>query len=200
MKHSIPFKRRVAQLAGVAGLLALGVQPAQAVLLESARASVGGTASANASGQQLALDLQLAEGGHAHYSFLLEAADVGQWLSLDAVISLVPGSALSQLRIALGDAEFVLVGSVTPSFGQLDTLDGDATQQQIRLSVPETLGLDLGAPFAQAGTSAWLLAPAGLAAGDRFSLDIQAVPEPGSLLLSLGALAAAAGLGRRRLS
>lgn len=196
MKPSIPFKRRLAQLAGALALAAVAAQTAQAVVLESAHASVGGTASASAIGQQLALDLQLAEGGSAHYSFLLEAADVGQWLSLDAVISLVPGTALSQLRIALGDAEFALVGSVTPSFGQLDTLGGDATQQHIHLRVPETLGLDLGAPFGQAGSSAWLLAPAGAAAGDRFSLDIQAVPEPGSLLLCLGALAAAAGTRR----
>ncbi|MDT7836783.1 hypothetical protein [Aquabacterium sp. OR-4] len=194
-----PFKRLVAQLVCVAGLAALGLQPAQAVLLQSASASVGSSAGATLSGQQLALDLQLAEGGRAHYSFELEAADVGQWLRLDAVIGLVPGTALSQLRVLLGQAEFALVGSVTPAFGQLDTLDGDATQQSIRLSLPETLGLDLGAPFAQAGTSAWLLAPAGAAAGERFSLEIQAVPEPGALLLCLASLAgAAAATGRRR--
>lgn len=190
-----PLARGLLALAvGVAGLC---LQPAQAAVLDASSATVGSSASAVASGQQLSLDLSLASGGSARYSFLLEAADVGNWLSLDAVIGLAAGTALPQLRITLDGAEFAFVGTVAPQFGQLDGVDGDATQQLIRFATPETLGLDLGAPFAQAGTSAWLLAPTGAAAGDVFSVTISAVPEPASLLLSLGALAGLA-LSRRR--
>lgn len=178
----------LAVAASAAALLAL---PAQAAMLDATSASAGSLASATASGQHLSLDLSLAAGGSASVSVLLEAADVGQWLSLDAVISLPAGTALSQLRLALSGAEFAFVGSVTPYFGQLAGVDGSATQQLISFSTPETLGADLGAPFGRAGTTAWLLAPSG-AAGEAFSLTVSAVPEPATLLLSLGALAAMA--------
>lgn len=189
------FGRRLLALA--AGAACLFTLPAQAAVLQSSSATAGSSASAVVSGPQLSLDLSLASGGQAHYSFLLEAADVGQWLRLDAVVGLAAGAALPQLRIALDGAEFAFVGSVTPSFGQVAGVDGDSTQQLIAFSTPETLGVDLGAPFGQAGTSAWLLAPTGASAGDAFSLTIQAVPEPATLLLSLGALAGVA-LSRRR--
>lgn len=187
-------RRLLALAASAACLLAL---PAQAAVLASASATVGSSASAVASGQQLSLDLSLAPGGQARYSFLLEAADVGQWLRLDAVVGLAAGTSLSQLRVALDGAEFAFVGSVTPYFGQVAGVDGDSTQQLIAFSTPETLGVDLGAPFGQAGTSAWLLAPTGANAGDAFSVTLQAVPEPATLLLALGALAGAA-VSRRR--
>lgn len=187
--------RRLLALAACVGSLAAA--PTQAAVLDASSASAGSSASAVVSGQQLSLDLNLAAGGQASYSFLLEAADVGQWLRLDAVIGLPAGTALSQLRMVLRGAEFAFVGSVTPYFGQVAGVDGDATQQIVGFSTPETLGVDLGAPFAQAGTGAWLLAPTGLAAGEAFSLSLQAVPEPATLLLSLGALAGLA-VSRRR--
>ncbi len=73
----------------------------------------------------------------------------------------------------------------------------------MRFAPVEPFGLDLGAPFGQAGTQDWLLGTAGMQAGDRFSVTISAVnavPEPASSALVLGALGAlgAAGWRRRR--
>lgn len=191
--------RRLLALAASAACTAcvLAALPAQAAVLDASSATVGSRASAVVSGQQLSLDLSLAAGGSATYSVLLDAADLGQWLRLDAVVGLAAGAQLSQLRVALDGAEFAFVGSVTPGFGQLAGVDGDAAQQRIAFSTPETLGLDLGAPFGQAGGSAWLLAPTGTSAGDIVSLTISAVPEPATLLLCLGALGGLA-LSRRR--
>lgn len=191
------FSRRLLALAACAA--SLFTLPAQAVLLDAVSVSTGSNASAVTSGQNLSLDLSLASGGQARYSFLLEMSDVGQWLRLDAVIGLAGGTPLSQLRVALQGAEFAFVGTVTPRFGQLAGVDGDATRQRIDFSTPETDGLDLGSPFAQPGATAWLLAPTGVAAGDAFSVTVSAVPEPGSLLMALGALGGLA-LSRRKTS
>ena len=95
-------------------------------------------------------------------------------------------------------ASFGLVGSVTPAFGQLASISGDDVRQTLQFSPAEPYAVDLGAPFGQAGTQDWLLAPTGLQAGDRLALTISAVPEPTTTaMLGLG-LAALLVAARRR--
>lgn len=154
-------------------------------------------------GDLIAVDLTLREHGSASFEVALDAADVGQWLRFNAVIGSALPQGIGSLQIGLAGAGFAWVGSVTPAFGALASIEGDEWLQVLRFAPAELFGLDLGAPFGQAGTQDWLLGTAGLQAGERFTVTISAgnaVPEPASGALVLGALGAlgAAGWRKRR--
>jgi len=149
-------------------------------------------------GDLVAVDLRLNTLGSATLELQLDAADIGQTLRLNAVITNATGTDLQGLSVALRQGVFALVGSVRPSFGSVADITGDDFQQQITLQPGEPFGLDLGAPFAVPGTVDWLLAPSGARAGDRLTLVLSAVPEPGTLLNVFAALAAMGLLRRRR--
>lgn len=178
------FSRRWQALLALA-LAALGTQ-AQALQLVGVQDG-GNDATVTLNGSSLALDLTLRNSAPVRVELALEAADVGQWLAFNAVVGAGAGSALPGLQLSLQGASFGLVGSVTPAFGQLVSISGDDARQTLQFSPAEPYAVDLGAPFGQAGTQDWLLAPAGLQAGDRLALTISAVPEPATTaMLALG--------------
>lgn len=178
------FSRRWQALLALA-LAALGTQ-AQALQLVGVQDG-GNDATVTLNGSSLALDLTLRNSAPVRVELALEAADVGQWLAFNAVVGAGAGSALPGLQLSLQGASFGLVGSVTPAFGQLVSISGDDGRQTLQFNPAEPYAVDLGAPFGQAGTQDWLLAPAGLQAGDRLALTISAVPEPATTaMLALG--------------
>lgn len=186
-----------ARLALAAGLLAAG--PAAHALMLASTQPGGNDLAVALDGSRIGVDLSLRTAGSASFQLSLEADDVGQWLPFNAVIAVAPGQALQALRVSLQGAAFAYVGTVTPAFGALAGIDGDGTQQTLRFQPAEAFGVDLGAPFAQAGTQDWLLAPAGgPQAGDRFTVTISAVPEPATAALMLAGLGVAAWAVRRR--
>lgn len=183
---------RLARCAAVLAL-ALAACGAQAAALLSTTAGAQQLGVA-VNGDLIAVDLTVREHGSASFDVGLDAADVGQWLRFNAVIATTLPQGIGELQIELAGAGFAWVGSITPAFGSLASIDGNAQLQSMRFSPAEPFGVDLGAPFGQAGTQDWLLAPAGLLAGDRFTVTISAVntvPEPASSALLLAALGAA---------
>ncbi|URI06981.1 PEP-CTERM sorting domain-containing protein [Aquincola tertiaricarbonis] len=190
---SIPRRWRAALALSLAAL----ATQAQALQLVGVQAA-GNDASVTLNGSSLALDLTLRNSAPVRVELALEAADVGQWLAFNAVVGAAAGAALPGLQLSLQGASFGLVGSVTPAFGQLASISGDDLRQTLQFNPAETYAVDLGAPFGQAGTQDWLLAPTGLQAGDRLALTISAVPEPTTTaMLGLG-LAALLVAARRR--
>lgn len=187
---SIPRRWRAALAVSLAAL----ATQAQALQLVGVQAA-GNDASVTLNGSSLALDLTLRNSAPVRVELALEAADVGQWLAFNAVVGAAAGNALPGLQLSLQGASFGLVGSITPAFGQLASISGDDLRQTLQFSPAEPYAVDLGAPFGQAGTQDWLLAPTGLQAGDRLALTISAVPEPATtamLALGLAALVVAA--------
>lgn len=190
---SIPRRWRAALALSLAAL----ATQAQALQLVGVQAG-GNDASVTLNGSSLALDLTLRNSAPVRVELALEAADVGQWLAFNAVVGAAPGNVLPGLQLSLQGASFGLVGSITPAFGQLASISGDDLRQTLQFNPAETYAVDLGAPFGQAGTQDWLLAPTGLQAGDRLALTISAVPEPTTTaMLGLG-LAALLVAARRR--
>lgn len=190
---SIPRRWRAALALSLAAL----ATQAQALQLVGVQAA-GNDASVTLNGSSLALDLTLRNSAPVRVELALEAADVGQWLAFNAVVGAAPGNVLPGLQLSLQGASFGLVGSITPAFGQLASISGDDLRQTLQFNPAETYAVDLGAPFGQAGTQDWLLAPTGLQAGDRLALTISAVPEPTTTaMLGLG-LAALLVAARRR--
>ena len=186
------FARRSQAVLALA-LAALGTQ-AQALQLVGVQDG-GNDASVTLNGSSLALDLTLRGSAPVRVELALEAADVGQWLAFNAVVGAAAGAALPGLQLSLQGANFGVVGSVTPAFGQLVSISGDDARQTLQFNPAEPYAVTLGAAFGQAGTQDWLLAPTGLQAGDRLALTISAVPEPTTtamLALGLAALVLAA--------
>ncbi|MFY9512002.1 MAG: hypothetical protein WAQ05_13625, partial [Rubrivivax sp.] len=176
---------RYTRTAAALMLAACTLGGAQAATLVSTQAG-GQQLAVVVAGSQIAVDLTLLQlGGSVSFEVALDAADVGQWLRFNAVIGNASGQGLEQLQLSLTGASFAWVGSVTPSFGALASVAGDDTRQTLQFAPPETYALDLGAPFAQAGTDDWLLAPTGSQAGDRFTVMLSPVPEPGTGAMAL---------------
>lgn len=151
-------------------------------------------------GSLLSADIGFARGATVRFDLTLDAADEGQALGFNAVISALQGFELQNLEVRLsGGAEFAMVGSLTPAFASVAAQSGDAVVQRYQLSPAEGFGIDLGNPFAHAGQSDWQIGSLGLKAGDTVTLSISsAVPEPSSwALLSLGGVGLM-GLARRR--
>ncbi|MBQ1765229.1 MAG: hypothetical protein IIZ92_20335 [Aquincola sp.] len=190
---SIPRRWRAA-LALTLAALATQAQALQLVGVQDG----GNDASVTLNGSSLALDLTLRGSAPVRVELALEAADVGQWLAFNAVVGAAAGAALPGLQLSLQGANFGVVGSVTPAFGQLVSISGDDSRQTLQFNPAETYAVDLGAPFGQAGTQDWLLAPTGLRAGDRLAVTISAVPELATtVLLGLGLAALAVAVRRK---
>lgn len=187
---SIPRRWRAALALSLAAL----ATQAQALQLVGVQAG-GNDASVTLNGSSLALDLTLRNSAPVRVELALEAADVGQWLALNAVVGAAAATPLAGLQLSLQGASFGLVGSVTPAFGQLASISGNDVRQTLQFNPAEPYAVTLGGAFGQAGTQDWLLAPTGLQAGDRLALTISAVPEPTTtamLALGLAALVVAA--------
>jgi hypothetical protein len=91
------------------------------------------------------------------------------------------------------------VGSVTRQFGgAASSVTGSGATRTVTFATEEFLDVELGNPLGQAGRQDWTLGQAGFQVGDRFSLTVSAVPEPGQYALLLAGLAGIGWLARRR--
>lgn len=188
-----------------AAALLLGAATLSAQALSVAHTSASSThviGQAEALGQQLALDLQFNAAGSYTVVLQLEADDLGQWLGLNAVLTLGNGLVLQTLSLSMLNLQVLQEGTVTPQFGVLQSVnDASTTQIDLHFNPVETLGVDLGNPFGQAGAQDWLLAADDLAqAGDTVTLKlaISAVPEPATAGLWLAGAAALVAWALRR--
>ena len=175
--------------------------PAHALTLVSIFAPHGNQAAArvdNAALPTIAADIGFAAFGPVAFEFELATADVDGLAGFNAVITNRTGSDISALELVLYRGTFALAGSVTPAFGTVASMTGGEQRQRITFAPAEPFGIDIGNPFSAAGGEDWLIGLAGLAAGERFTLTVSAVPEPSAWVLALAGAGLLAGVRRRR--
>lgn len=198
MTGGIPTLARRLCGAAIALLAGATTLPAAALTLDGVAAG-SQVLAVDVSGPQIAVDLDLRTLGDARFTLRLDAADLGQWLPLDATVRNSSGTGLGQLTLRLEGASFALVGDVAPDFGRIAQIDAGLRQVQIRFDPAETSGLTLGAVFGQPGAADWLLvADDGATAGSLVTLHISAVPEPAAWWLLAAGLPLLARRARRR--
>ena len=165
-------------LGGAAIALLAAALPAAALTLDGIAAG-DQVLAVDLAGGQVAVDLDLRTLGEARFTLRLDAADLGQWLPLDATVRNSSGAGLGALTLRLDGASFALVGDVAPDFGQVAQIDAGGRTVRIAFDPAETSGLTLGSVFGRPGAADWLLvADDGAAAGSLVTLQISAVPEP----------------------
>lgn len=194
-KDNIAMKHITATFA--AALLALAAAPSSAITLEGALTQ-GGTVVTDFSGTGLvSFDIDFANLAPVQLAFRVDAGDMAAPIALNALLRNFTGAGFTGFSLALGRGSFAGIGSVTPQFGGSATVTAQGGLAQISLAAPEFLDLQIGNALGTTpGAVNWTLG--GLAAGDRFTLSVSAVPEPGRLSLMLAGLASLGFLAHRR--
>ncbi len=131
-------------------------------------------------------------------NYLIEASDLtGMGLSFNAILRNLTDSGLAGYNFSLGSGVFEEVGTVTRQFGGDSSISFNGAMAAVRFSTPEFLDVEIGDPLAiGANQIDWAID--GLSAGDRLSISVSAVPEPGSVALLLAGLGVVAWVARRR--
>lgn len=142
-------------------------------------------------------DLDLANFSTTTLNFVLEAGDLAGPLTFDALVRNLSGAGLERFTFTLQGITFAGAGTVTPAFGTLGSVTSGATAAAISFATPEFAEFQFGDVFGNAGAADWLLATAGLNAGDGFSITAS-VPEPSSIALMLPMLCLAGLTAARR--
>ena len=145
----------------------------------------------------VSFDLDLANFSTTTLNFVLEADDLAGPLNFDALVRNLSGAGLERFTFSLQGISFAGAGTVTPAFGTVGSVTSGATAAAIGFARPEFAEFQFGDVFGNAGTADWLLATAGLSAGDSFSITAS-VPEPSSILLTLPMLCMAGLMAARR--
>jgi hypothetical protein len=190
--------RKLFCIAGVA-LAAFASSPASAVVVTGFSSAAGNTYADFSADGLVSFDLDLVNPvpSATTFNFEIERGDLGGPLLFNAVVNNLFGSGISRFVLTLSNATFDFIGSVNAPFGPGASASGSGSSATISFPTPDAFGFEIGDPLA-AGLPQqnWRIDISNLEVGDSFSLRLQ-VPEPGSLALLLGALAAA-GFAHRR--
>jgi len=183
-------------------LLALalfGAAQAQAVTFEGS-VTQGATVVADyAANGLISFDIDFASFAPATVTYRIDDGDLAAGtVSLNAILrNLVAGVGFDAYTVALGSGSFASAGSVTRQFGGSTQLSVAPQLATIGFTPAEYLDIELGNALGTTpGAQDWLLG--GLAVGDRISLTVTPVPEPGAVALMLAGLGVIGFVARRR--
>ena len=132
----------------------------------------------------VSFDLDLQNFSSTTLNFVLEADDLQGPLSFNALVRNLAGTGINRFTFSLQGIGFAEAGTVSPAFGSLGKVDLSGTAAGIGFASPEYAEFQFGDVTGVGGQADWLLATAGLRAGDSFSITAT-VPEPSSATLVL---------------
>ena len=133
---------------------------------------------------KVSFDLDLENFSATTLNFVLEADDLQGPLSFNALVRNLAGAGIGRFTFSLQGIGFAEAGTVSPAFGSLGKVDLSGAAAGISFASPEYAEFQFGDVTGVAGQVDWLLATAGLRAGDSFSITAT-VPEPSSAALVL---------------
>lgn len=177
--------------------LALLAAPASAITLESATTQ-GGTIVTDFSGSSLvSFDIDFANFAPAVIEFRVDSGDMLVPITLNAVLRNFTGNGFSGFEFTLDRGVFASAGTVTPQFGGLATVVLNGNTAGVSFSALEFLDVEVGDAYGSTpGATNWGLG--NLMAGDRFTLSVTPVPEPGTYAMLLAGLGVLGFMARRR--
>lgn len=181
-------------------LALLGTAQAQAVTFEGS-VTQGATVVADyAANGLISFDIDFASFAPATLTYRVDDGDLtAGGLSFNAILrNLVAGVGFDAYTVALGGSgSFASAGSVTRQFGGGTQLAVAPQLATIGFTPAEYLDIELGNALGTTpGAQDWVLG--GLSVGDRISLTVTPVPEPGAVALMLAGLGVVGFVARRR--
>lgn len=189
---------KTAQLFSALALAAAFSSPVSALTLEGSQTQ-GATVFADYSSTgEISFDIDFANLAPAVVEYRLDADDVGMPITFSAIFRNVAGGVgFPGYSIQLGAGSFGTVGSVVRQFGGSTAVSSAGGLATLSFNTPEFLDVEVGDALGNTpGALDWTLQ--GLQAGDRLSITVSVVPEPGTWALCFAGLGAVATLVRRR--
>jgi hypothetical protein len=146
----------------------------------------------------ISFDLDFLSMTTATLSYHIGEADLGgMGVSFNAVLRNLAGMGFSGYKLSLNTGSFDPIGTVTRQFGGEATVSFGDTMATVHFDTPEFLDVEVGDPLSS-GLNQVDWAISGLNAGDRLSITVSAVPEPGTYAMLLAGLGVVTLLARRR--
>lgn len=187
----------IKQALAAAALAAAAALPAQAITFEGALTQGATTVTDYSGVGLLSFDIDFANALPVQMEFRVDADDLLQPIALNAILRNFTGSGIDGYTLALDKGGFGVVGTVIRQFGGSTAIDVAGSTATLRFSTPEFLDVEIGNALGSTpGAADWTLA--GLQAGDRLTLTVSVVPEPGTVALWLAGLAGVGFVVRRR--
>ena len=183
-----------------AAALAAGLaSPALAVTFEGALTQ-GATVVTNFGDVGLiSFDIDFANFAPATVEYRIDGSDAGTAIDFNAILRNLTGRGITGYTVALSSGSFGTLGSAIRQFAGAASVSGGGQLATVSFNSPEFLDVELGNALGTTPNAVdWTIT--GLNVGDRVSLTVTPVPEPGSLALMFGGLAVTGLWMRRRRS
>jgi PEP-CTERM motif len=146
----------------------------------------------------ISFDLDFLGQTTATLSYRITDADLaGMGVSFNAVLRNFASLGFTGYDLSLNTGSFDPVGTVTRQFGGDALVSFNGAQAAVRFDSPEFLDVEIGDPLALGFNQVdWLIS--GVNAGERLSITVTAVPEPGTYAMLLAGLGLMGWMARRR--
>jgi hypothetical protein len=188
---------RAAALAAALALTAAG--GAQAITFEGAVTTGASTVDNYSELGLLSFDIFVRDLAPVALAFRIDAGDLSMPITFNALVENFIGTGLPGFTMTLSQGSFTTVGTVTRFFGGSVTTGGTPANVSVGFDPAEFFTAELGDAYGTTPAALdWKIDHTAFQVGDRLTLTVTPVPEPGTMALLAGGLGMVVWLARRR--